>query len=171
MPASSEIYEIPGNGALSEADRTRRIAEIYRPFHAAVSAVIAEKLALGIEPVLVTVHSFTRVYYGKRRRVDFGILHDSDERLAQRLLAAAGSLGDCVVGCNEPYGPQDGVTHTLKLHAVPRGLENVMFEIANDLIGDDAGQALWAARIAGLLRKTALDRRPESGTVSRTGVR
>jgi predicted N-formylglutamate amidohydrolase len=50
------------------------------------------------------------------------------------MLAAAGSGNGFVVRRNEPYGPQDGVTHTLREHAVSRGLANVMIEVRNDLL-------------------------------------
>ncbi|HET7411178.1 MAG TPA: N-formylglutamate amidohydrolase [Pararhizobium sp.] len=162
MPALSETYEIPANRDLAEGERAQRIAEIYEPFHAAIAAAIEGKLADGIEPVLVTIHSFTRIYHGKRRSVDLGILHDSDARLAERLLAEALHFKDCAVRRNEPYGPEDGVTHTLRLHALPRGLENVMFEIANDRIGDAAGQALWATRLSEMLREATAGRRTDS---------
>jgi predicted N-formylglutamate amidohydrolase len=33
-----------------------------------------------------------------------------------------------------PYGPEDGVMHTVERHAAPSGLLNVMIEIRNDLI-------------------------------------
>ena len=35
---------------------------------------------------------------------------------------------------NEPYGPEHGVTHTLKEHAINDRYLNVMLEIRNDLI-------------------------------------
>lgn len=170
MPASSERYEIPANRALGETERARRTNEIYRPFHAAVGAALDGKLDRGIPPVLVTVHSFTRIYYGRRRSVDLGILHDGDARLADRLLAEAACFGDCVVRRNEPYGPEDGVTHTLRLHALRAGVENVMFEIANDRIGDEAGQALWAERLCHLLRKAMAGFSREGGAPAQRGV-
>jgi predicted N-formylglutamate amidohydrolase len=45
---------------------------------------------------------------------------------------------------NDPYGPQDGVTHTLKEHAIPRGCINVMLEIRNDLVTTSASQTEMA---------------------------
>jgi predicted N-formylglutamate amidohydrolase len=68
---------------------------------------------------------------------------------AQGGCRAAGLEG---VRRNYPYGPQDGVTHTLKKHGLTRQIANVMLEIRNDLISDADGQAEWAERIAGLLR-------------------
>jgi predicted N-formylglutamate amidohydrolase len=52
---------------------------------------------------------------------------------------------------NEPYGPEDGVTHTLRLHALPNGLLNVMIEVRNDLIQDEEGQRVAADFLHGLL--------------------
>ena len=95
-------------------------------------------------PVLVTVHSFTPVYYGKRRLLDIGLLHDSDTRLADAMLENATAHTDLKVERNAPYGPQDGVTHTLKEHAIPAGLPNVMIEIRNDLIATEEDQAAMA---------------------------
>lgn len=144
MPEMSESTPIPGNRNLTAAERAARTEALYRPFHAAVARLLD---ARGCSSVLVTVHSFTRVYKGVCRRLDLGILHDSDARFADRLLALeAGS--DLTVRRNEPYGPRDGVTHTLLLHALPRGLRNVMLEVRNDLIADAPGQQRLAEHLA-----------------------
>jgi predicted N-formylglutamate amidohydrolase len=82
------------------------------------------------------------------RTLDLGILHDSDSRLADRLLEILALDCGLVVRRNEPYGPQDGVTHTLVRHAIGRGLDNVMLEIRNDLIEDAVGQRAMAERLA-----------------------
>jgi predicted N-formylglutamate amidohydrolase len=58
---------------------------------------------------------------------------------------------------NEPYGPGDGVLHTLNLHAAPRGLEHVMIEIRNDLVSDERGQQQWAERLRAPLVRAAKD--------------
>jgi predicted N-formylglutamate amidohydrolase len=63
---------------------------------------------------------------------------------------------------NYPYGPADGVTHTLKRHGLTREIANVMLEIRNDLISDDAGQQQWAGQIAELLA-VALERLKTEG--------
>ena len=49
-----------------------------------------------------------------------------------------------VVRRNDPYGPENGVTHTLKTHAMPRDMQNVMIEIRNDLIRTEADQQAMA---------------------------
>lgn len=150
-PQRSEIFDVPGNAGLNASDKARRADALYHPFHQAIDALLDARLAAGRNVVLVTVHSFTPVYFGKPREGHLGILHDEDSRLADAMLVASQTLGLDQVLRNYPYGPEDGVTHTLKRHGLTRQIANVMLEIRNDLISDDAGQALWTARIAELL--------------------
>lgn len=149
MPEISEIHTIPGNRGLTPGERLRRTGGIYLPFHAGLRMMLAARLALGQRPVLITVHSFTPVYHGQRREVEFGIIHDVDDRLARAIAARETGM---VTRLNEPYSAADGVTHTLALHATPYGLRHAMLELRNDLIADDAAQAAMAARLAPVLR-------------------
>lgn len=147
MPERSEIHDIAANRDLTAEDRLRRTRALYTPFHAALSALIADRLARGIRPVLVTVHSFTPIWFGQPRAVEFGIIHDRDDRLALALALAARDSG-LVTRLNEPYSATDGVAHTLALHATPLGLPHAMLEIRNDLIATPQAQADMAARLA-----------------------
>lgn len=135
MPEQSEVIVIPGNVGLTQDDRDARTNAIYRPFCAAVDQVLDER---GPDTVIVTVHSYTPVYFGKLREVEIGLLHDDDSRLVDAMLERSSTLLHRKIERNEPYGPQDGVTHSLKLHALSRGLANVMIEVRNDLMRTDA---------------------------------
>lgn len=146
MAAKSEVYEVPGNAALGAAERQARTEAVYLPFHAALRALLARRAATGALPVLVTVHSFTPVWHGRPRAVEFGIIHDADARLARALVAAAPKGLDARL--NEPYSAVDEVTHTLALQATPLGLPNVMIELRNDLIAAPEAQRAVAARLA-----------------------
>ncbi|TCD11399.1 N-formylglutamate amidohydrolase [Oricola cellulosilytica] len=146
VPAKSEIFEIPGNIGLSEQERQRRVDLIYRPFCTAVDTAVAEAQPLAI----VTVHSFTPVYFGKPRAVEIGLLHDTDSRLADAMLDRSGKV-ELKVARNQPYGPGDGVMHSLRLHAESRGLLNVMIEIRNDLVAQEDAQERVAGDLATLL--------------------
>lgn len=152
MPVVSEIYDIPGNLALDEAERFARTAALYIPFQCGVRNLIDAKAEAGVETVLVTVHSFTPVYHGKQREVEIGLLHDADARLVDAMLGHT-EASNFRVERNEPYGPQDGVTHTLRLHALPFGLLNVMIEVRNDLIENEEGQRAAADFLSELLKK------------------
>lgn len=127
-----EAYAVPGNQQLSVSARQDRIKRYYRPFQEALAGWLEHH-----QPhYLITVHSFTPIYFGKHREVDLGILHDADSRMAERMLACAEGKYPYVIRCNEPYAAEDGVTHTLREHAVPRGLDNVMLELKSTLLTD-----------------------------------
>lgn len=151
MPAVSEVYDIPGNRDIDAGERQARVDEIYRPWQRALADTIAARKAAGRETVIVTIHTFTPVYKGKTRSVEIGILHDRDARFADSVLARAGGQHNYRVERNEPYGPEDGVTHTLVEHGLANGLLNVMIEVRNDLVKEDAGQGGVAGFLAELI--------------------
>jgi predicted N-formylglutamate amidohydrolase len=140
MPARSEVFDIPGNADLSPAERQSRVAAYYEPFRAELGRVLDGRE----NPAVVTIHSFTPVYKGRQRHVEIGVLHDSDTRLADAMLEKTALPHGFDIRRNAPYGPEDGVTHTLKEHALPRGRPNVMIEIRNDLIRTVEAQAAMA---------------------------
>ncbi|MGR3635242.1 MAG: N-formylglutamate amidohydrolase [Shimia sp.] len=144
MPEHSEVFDISGNADLSTADRERRVEAIYAPFKESLQHAVAGVKA----PVIVTIHSFTPVYHGARRSVEIGILHDTDGRLADAMLTLAPKYTQANTQRNQPYGPENGVTHTLKEHAIPAGHLNVMLEIRNDLIESQSQQSDIATQLA-----------------------
>ncbi len=145
--SESEVYKIPGNTGLSAAQFAQRTDYIYRPFQ----RVLAEAVKTRPQTVLVTIHSFTPVYNGTPREVEVGILHDTDRRLADAMLNAAVKDPKYNVQRNAPYGPEDGVTHTLQKHAVAHGHLNVMIELRNDLLTGEAGIETVATWLQSLL--------------------
>ncbi|MCA2012163.1 N-formylglutamate amidohydrolase [Cereibacter sphaeroides] len=151
-PPKSEVFEIPGNTALNPEDKAARAMSVYFPFREALRSVMD---ARG-EGILVTVHSFTPIFHGQKRACEIGILHDGDRRLADLLLEGWPSDAPLKAERNVPYGPADGVTHTLKEHPIPRGWPNVMLEIRNDLIETPTQQRMVAQLIADRLRAAFL---------------
>lgn len=150
MPTRSELHDIPGNAGITPAQRAARTAAIYAPFHAALHGLIAERIALGLSPVIITVHSFTPIYFDQPRRVEFGVIHDADPGLAQAIMASSEGAG-LITGLNAPYSAADDVTHTLRLQATPYGLPNAMLEVRNDLIATPGAQEAMADRLAPIL--------------------
>jgi predicted N-formylglutamate amidohydrolase len=157
MPQTSEIHEVAGNHNLTATDRLARTNAIYQPFHNALRTLIAGRLAQGQIPQIITIHSFTPVYHGAPRDVEFGVIHDADATLANAIVQEAKARTPLKTEINSPYSAADEVTHTLALHATPFGLANAMLEIRNDLIASPHAQADMARTLAPVLT-AALER-------------
>lgn len=173
VPEISEIHSIPGNVGLSVADRQARVDRFYEPFRKELSAFIDHRIAANKSgtgmPVLVTIHSFTPVYYGEQRKTEIGVLHDADSRLADAMLRCVKVNRQFRFERNEPYGPADGVTHTLVEHAAPRGLLNVMLEIRNDLIAGHGDQQTMAYLLCRILSDALGSLVPASARMAEEG--
>ncbi|MDX2158368.1 MAG: DUF1244 domain-containing protein [Hyphomicrobiaceae bacterium] len=138
---------VPGNRHLDAAERERRIARFWRPYHQAIATVIDGCVATGVPPAILSVHSFTESWKGAPRPWHVGILWDRDRRLAVPLLDAFRAEHDLIVGENQPYpGSYEG--DCCWQHGVERGLAWAIVEIRQDLIRDTAGQARWVDRVA-----------------------
>jgi predicted N-formylglutamate amidohydrolase len=144
----SEGRPVPANRGLDEEERSRRLANIHAPYHAAIDTCLARRTADGRPTALIAIHSFTPVYFGKARPWQIGILFDDNRRLADLLIRELRTDPALTVGINQPYSPADGVYYTLSRHAGPRGLPAAMIEIRSDEIGDEAGELSWADRLA-----------------------
>lgn len=154
IPEKSELIAVPGNVGLTQAQRDARKVVAYDPFCAAVSKVVNQRRA---DTVIVTVHSFTPVYFGTPRTVELGLLHDEDSRLVDAMLNYVERIPHRRTERNEPYGPADGVTHSLRLHALSRGLPNVMIEVRNDLLRANEQITAMAKEILALLQPALND--------------
>ena len=150
MPAVSDGTPVPGNAQLTESERRARLAAFHTPYHQAVAAAIAAREAAGSLPIVIAVHSCTPVMQGFVRPWEIGILWNEDERLARPLIDALAARG-LVVGDNEPYSGRDPHGYTLHVHAEPRGLAHVLFEVRQDLIDTQHGAERWADILAPVL--------------------
>lgn len=159
---------VPGNRHVDAVEVERRLALFHRPYHAAIDAEIRAALAEGVVPAIFSMHSFTPVWRGVPRPWHAAVLWDSDPRLTRELIEALETPGDLIVGDNEPY---DGALRNdcLYRHAITRGLAHTLLEVRQDLIADEAGQQLWAERLAGVL--PAILARPELHEIAFHGSR
>lgn len=147
---------VPGNRHLDHAERDKRIALYYRPYHDAIDRVIDTCLATGTTPAILSIHSFTESWKMVARPWHAGILWDRDPRMAVPLLDALYAEGDLIVGDNQPYhGGLEG--DTMWQHATTRGLAHALIEVRQDLIRDETGQQAWGQRLTRLMRQL-LDR-------------
>jgi len=165
----SDTTEVPGNQALAEADGAARVREIFDPYHDRIASLLDARLAAGQDTVLVALHSFTprlasfglaaeaaagrpsAVTASGERPWHVGLLHNHDPCFALVLRDLLQAEGDLVVGDNEPYALSDIDDYTAPVHGERRGLPHVEIEIRQDLIADEAGETLWAARLSRLL--------------------
>ena len=67
------------------------------------------------------------------------------------MLAETHRLSHRRIARNDPYGPADGVTHTLRLHGLQNDLPNVMIELRNDLLTTPADERAMAQELITLL--------------------
>jgi predicted N-formylglutamate amidohydrolase len=163
IPEVSDGVLVPGNRALTAAERARRAAALFRPYHQAIAAELARIAARGRPPAIVSVHSCTPIFHGFERPWHIGVLWNEDPRLAVPLMARLAARGDVVVGDNQPYSARDGHGYTVRTHAEQPSLPHVLLEVRQDLIDTHHGAATWAGvlheALAPLLADAAL-RRP-----------
>jgi predicted N-formylglutamate amidohydrolase len=150
IPTQSDGVAVPGNRAVTAADRAARIAAWFDPYHQAIDRELA-RLEQGQQAaVLVSIHSFTpRMNGGQPRPWPVGVLWNRDPRLAVPVIAALRGRG-FNVGDNEPYSGRTGA-FTIDSHAAGHGRPHVTFEIRQDLIGDITGARQWADILAATL--------------------
>lgn len=153
MPEVSESTAIPGNLGLGPAERDRRIKTWFDPFQSALADLLDRRLASGQPTALIAVHSFTPVFLGKRRSMQAGILYRRSRTFGEALVDALG--GEAAgIARNEPYQIDDASDYTVPVHGEARGLDSVLVELRQDLVGSDAGAADWAGQLAAALWTT-----------------
>jgi len=153
----SEDTVIPGNRGLTPDHANARIEEVFRPYHECIVESLDRRNAAGQLSMLVSIHSFTPVFRGDRRPWHVGVLYNRDARLARTVMQSLEAHGDLRVGDNEPYKISDETDYTIPVHGEQRGIVHVEFEIRQDLITGESGQAAWAERLSKVLLES-LDR-------------
>lgn len=151
IPVASDGHAIPGN-ALDHAGHEARLDRFFRPYHAALAAVLDDK-----PPALIlSLHSFTPqlATSDQPRPWQVGVLYNQDDRAARiaiPLLAAEG----LVVGDQEPYSGKL-LNATMNRHAEAEGRPYLGIEIRQDQIADAAGQQFWASLLGRICNDVAL---------------
>ena len=152
IPELSEATPIPGNLGIDAAERARREAAWFTPFHDAVAALLDARAAAGHDTAVIGVHSFTPTYLRVSRPWHAGILHGAATRFGTALVRALAEDPGLVIGDNEPYRIEPEYDYTVPIHGDARGLDAVLLEVRQDLLADDAGCEAWASRLAAALR-------------------
>ena len=137
---------IPGNLGISAAERERRGATLFQPYHDAIAGLLAERRQR--PTLLLSIHSFTPVLNGQQRPWQVGISHWRDRRLADWLIQALTRDPELTVGDNAPYPIEASIDYTVIRCVEGFALPGVMIEIRQNEIHTPAGATRWAARLA-----------------------
>lgn len=149
---------IPGNREVGPEEIAHRIREFHAPYHAAIAREIDRIRESGRVPVIVSLHSFTPRWKGKKRKWEIGVLWDRDGRLAQPLMTRLEEEG-FVVGDNEPYS--GGLENDcLNRHGTANGLPHVLIEIRQDLIANETASRGMADKLHRIIDVALADMGP-----------
>jgi predicted N-formylglutamate amidohydrolase len=141
---------VPGNARVDAVEIARRIASFHRPYHAAIDAALDRAIAAGIDPLLISLHSFTPVWRGRPRPWHCGVLWAGDRATADFLIAALRGETGLSVGDNQPYSGELE-EDCMDRHGTKRALAHALIEIRQDLIATQEGRAEWVARLSRIL--------------------
>ena len=144
----SEYIAVPGNIGRSEAELAARRAEIFDPYHAHIRAFLDERHAAGRRTILIAQHTMTDVYKGVRRDMHGAVLYNRDRHFAGIVLEMLRREPGLTFADNEPYFVSDETDYTIPQHGECRRLPHVEIEIRQDLVRTEAGQVVWAQRLA-----------------------
>ena len=153
LPIVREHTAVPGNEALDEAERARRHAALFEPYHGTISRLLDERAARGQPSLLVAIHSFTPVYAGVARPWEIALLSNRDRRVAECLMRELRRAHVLNVGDNIPYRLTDDGDYGVPVHGERRGIPHVLIELRQDTVAARCGQRLWVERLAPLLRE------------------
>lgn len=153
MPEVSDNIVIPGNRALDDASRKRRIAAYFTPYHDRIEAVIGERLRAGQRPLILSVHSMTPRMNGAFRPWQIALSSDESRAASDRLLAILRRHREVTVGDNQPYNMDPSEDYSTPVHALSRGLPYIQVEFRQDEVADEAGVTRWASLFGAAMRE------------------
>lgn len=154
IPEISETTEIPGNLDLTDAERQQRIDTLFTPYADAVARRLDLLQQQGKRPIIVGIHSFTPVYFGRRRPWHAGILYGEATGFGQVLIDQLKTETALTIGDNEPYTIHRDEDYTVPVHADARGLPGALIEVRHDLIDTLAGVEEWGTRLTRCFENT-----------------
>ncbi len=138
IPEISDNTIIPGNQNLNANQKNKRIEQFYKPYHNALEAQLDAAQARFIDPLIISIHSFTpEMASGQKRELDIGLLWKADPDKAHRLKAEIERIHPYHIELNEPYSALH-LNHTIDHHVIARGLRHTTLEIRQDLIDTEA---------------------------------
>ena len=133
------------NTSLTAEDRRRRLA-YHEGYHAACDAMVAATP----DAIVMSMHSFTPVYEGRRREMELGVLFNRHQAPADELagyLAVAGWR----VATNAPWSGREGLMYGADRHSDAHGRAAIELEVRQDLLADAAAVERLVSDLAACL--------------------
>lgn len=139
--SSQDGHKIPGNQKIKISDFKNRL-NYYHNYHKNLKSFITKCSERNKKFILVSVHSFNQKYFNEFRSFDVGILYNSKNvNLALKLFDFF-EKKNIFYGNNYPYSGFF-YNYTLDLHCNNK-IQNICFEIRNDLIMNKKGIDKWS---------------------------
>ena len=142
---------ISGNESISflweSKNKSERINNFYNCYHEKISDLIEKSIKKNIYPAILSIHSFTPFWRNKKRQTELGILWDKDDRVPNIFFKYFEDETEFNIGNNDPYVGYLK-NDSLYRHATLRGLPNILLELRQDLIINQARQRKMAEIIA-----------------------
>ena len=152
--AETEGHALSFNADLTEDEVERRWGAYHAPYHAAVDAAVAARVARGTPFLLFSVHTFTPVYMGTPREIEFGVLFDDHEELAHLLHTTMGHASELTTGLNVPYSGKNGLIYSAHRHGTTHDVPYLEIEARQDLLATPAGVEAVARSVCLALEAT-----------------
>jgi len=147
IPQSSDSTLIPGNQNLNDDEKNLRVQQFYTPYHNALEAQLDAAQERFIDPLIVSIHSFTpEMASGQKRELDIGLLWKADPEKAHRLKSEIKRIHPYHIELNQPYSALH-LNHTIDRHVIARGLRHTTLEIRQDLIDTEAKALVMAEHL------------------------
>lgn len=142
-----EGHALALNRGVDAAERRRRRALWFDPYHDAVDRVLGERCAAGSEVRVCSVHTFTPVWRGNPRRLEVGVLFDAHEAHARSLCAALAREG-FATALNEPYSGYEGLIYAARRHGRAHRVVYLEIEVRQDLVDTPSRARAVGERVA-----------------------
>ena len=135
------------NANIDANERELRVT-MARQYHQTIDLELGADAA----QIVLSVHTFTPVYEGQRRRVEIGVLFDEEDALAESVRRGI-ALAGFETHLNEPYSGKLGLIYSANRHAKKHGRRALELEVRQDLAVDPAVRARLTQALPALFQR------------------
>ena len=152
---TSRTVPVLFNRNLSKKKIEERKNKIHKPYHDRIDSLVKELKKHHKQIILICLHSFTPIYFGKPRHVEIGMMYNEHKRLAKHIGEGLREFG-YDVKYNEPYSAIKGEAYTAYTHGRHNDILWVEIETNNKLLRTKHGINKIAKDMAKVFKKTPL---------------